>query len=365
MEVDYLIMEKKRESNFELLRILAMILIVIFHVQVRGPHKHLNDGLFALPILYKRLYILEFGVPLGMIGNSLFLMISGYFMANTANINLGKISKKLLFQVGFATLVLTSASTIFITWFKHNIGSIVTVGLDLFTDEWWFIGYYLLVIVIACFLNRYLSNIDKVNYGAFLITIFAIVQFQWSAYIAEGIAPGLRTLLIGIFYFYLGGYIKKYNPFKSVKFYYIFLIILVTYIFRFMTSYNTTSMNIEQYISNGSTEAFAQTIHGYSNFETSVVILTICVFELFNRLKLPHSKIINFIGSSTLMIYFIHDNDFTISLYNDDNWMEALSEGAVPYLLKWFAISAQLFIAGIIAYSIYYLLSLLIKKQHS
>ena len=107
---------KHRQSNFELLRVLAIFLIILFHIQLHGPQPLLvaDNEFFALPKVYPRLLCFEVGISFGVIGNGLFIMISGYFMSENMQIDTGKISKKLLLQLGFATIILTLAYAV---WF--------------------------------------------------------------------------------------------------------------------------------------------------------------------------------------------------------------------------------------------------------
>ncbi len=172
-------MEKKvRSSNFELLRIVAILLIILFHVQIHGPLQHINDGFFTDPIINKRLLILEIATPFGMIGNGLFLMISGYFLAGRPTVDIAKIAKKLLLSVGFVTILLTIASTVIITCIEHEPGRLQYAGVNLYNDSWWFMGYYMFVLVIAAtFLNGFLQKCDQKKYLAFLLALLAIVQF--------------------------------------------------------------------------------------------------------------------------------------------------------------------------------------------
>lgn len=358
-------MDKKsmRSSNFELLRILAMFMIILFHIQLHGPQNHLNDGIFSSPVFLKKFLILEFGVPLGMIGNGLFFMISGYFMANNLHIDIAKTSKKLLLEIGFATIVLTLASAIVITGNGHELGTRNVAGVDLFNNAWWFPGYYLLVIVFAkIFLNKFLANLDAKGYGAFLLVLFAVDQLQWSGAVAENLVGGLRVLMIGTFFFALGGYIKLYNPFKNIRLYAIFLVIIVTYALRFITSYNTTMKNIESYISGGENAGFIQSVHSSTNYEITVVILGVCIFEIFRRISIPNNKVINYLGKATLMIYFIHENPLFISFYTNDQWMETLSKSSYQYVCKWLYWALISFVIGVIAYSVFELFSKLCNR---
>ena len=152
-------MEKtKRQSNFELLRIFAMFMIILHHIQVHGSQVLLtaDSGYFAQPIIYLRLLVFEIGVSLGSIGNGLFIMISGYFMNANDHIDTGKIAKKLLLQLGFATVILIIAYSVWITYFKSETLSLSMIAIEKFNSSWWFIGYYFSIIVLAkLFLNRF------------------------------------------------------------------------------------------------------------------------------------------------------------------------------------------------------------------
>lgn len=94
-------MESKivRSSNVELLRIVAMAMIVMAHVVHNGIRYQLVDlnsiakmqnGLFCNPAFYKELFLVAGILLLGNIGNAIFVLISGYFMIERGkNIYLG------------------------------------------------------------------------------------------------------------------------------------------------------------------------------------------------------------------------------------------------------------------------------------
>lgn len=356
-------MDKKvRNSNFELLRILAIVLIVLFHIQLHGPQTRINDGAFADPVFFKQLFLLDAGNTFGMIGNALFIMISGYFLVENLGVDLGKISGKLLLEVGFATVLLTIVSTV-IAGRSSDLSARNLVGFYIFNDEWWFTGYYILIVVIGkVFLNKFLSRLEAKEYASFLLALFAIDQFHWSSYIFEGIANGIRTLMIGVFFYALGGYIKKYNPFSHIRLYVLFLVIAVTYLLRYISNYNVTSMNIAQYLSSEEQYGFMQTTPQFANHDITVVIVTVCLFELFRRIHMPNSKVINYLGKSTLMIYFMHENDLFISFYKMDSWIGTLSEHVDQFVLKWFWWALVGIVIGVLAYTSYVLLGIACKK---
>ena len=214
-------MEKtKRQSNFELLRIFAVVLIILFHIQTNAPQPLLTGdyGYFPQPIFYLRFLIFEIGATLGMIGNGLFIMISGYFLNSNLNIDTGKIAKKLLLQLGFAVSVLIIMNAVWVAFFKNENLALGIVTKDGFNGSWWFVGYYFLVILAAkLFLNKFTAKLTQSQFKSLLLTILAVSQFGWIGSLLDSLANGLRTLSVGVFFFLMGGYIAKYNPFKKFK----------------------------------------------------------------------------------------------------------------------------------------------------
>lgn len=92
----------KRNSNMELLRITAMLMIICYHIFYHCINVQLTDidwisksgsNFFCYPRFSYKLCILAIISPMGQIGNAIFLIISGYFMVPKEYIDLLKISK--------------------------------------------------------------------------------------------------------------------------------------------------------------------------------------------------------------------------------------------------------------------------------
>lgn len=97
-----------RQSNFELLRILAMFFIVVHHYMVHGVQHVLSSDMIAksswlLGSNINRIFTIIFE-PAGAIGVGIFFMLSGYFMYGK-ECNLNKI-KELLIQLFFYSFIL-------------------------------------------------------------------------------------------------------------------------------------------------------------------------------------------------------------------------------------------------------------------
>lgn len=313
----------------------------------------MNNGLFNHPLFYKKLLVLASIMPLGIIGNVLFILIAGYFMIlKGKNIDLEKTSKKLLSQLFFSAMVLIIIAAIY-HGVERNI-LIYTPDFAIITNMSWFIGYYFLIIVIAAFgLNNYLGKFNQKEYRVFLAVSFALSQFTFSGVLADGLAGGLRILLNGIFLYALGGYIHLYDPLKRIRSYVFPGILFISFLLIWISNHNITERNIQYYYRDNSTSDFIQQIATYENYSIIVLVMGVVIFEVFRRISIPNNRIINFLGGGTLMIYLIHDNDFFYSLWNAQDWITLLYYH--PYLFIWKLLlwGIEVFLIGVIIYFIY------------
>ena len=365
---------KTRSSNIELLRIMGMAMIIMYHIGYhciinqltdRGSMERMGNALFISPGFSKKLLLLDGINTLGIIGNVVFILISGYFMLGKGkNINLLDIAVKLLTQQGFAAIMLVVGST-----FVYHLARgtfIQMMNITTFNSMSWYVGYYFLIILLAyCCLNDYLSRLNQKRYLSFVVTLFAITQLSFSIGILEGLAGGLSTLCTGIFLYSLGGYIRKFNPLQNIKSIVFICVIAVVFGLVFWSNYNATMNNVEIYHLNNSTDIFIQSIIGYGNNSIVVILIGLSLFELFRRLNIPNSRVINYIGASTLMTYLIHDNDFFYSVWNTKDWITILYNNPIEFMLiltKW---TIATFVVGVMSYTAYVIIATLCYRHRS
>lgn len=355
---------KKRSSNIELLRIFAMLMIIGYHICYHCVNVQLMDedsilsmqnGWFCHPAFYKKLLLVALMSPMGQMGNAVFILISGYFMVHKGkNINLTSISKKLLLQSGFAVLMLCMASTLI---YKVSTLSLKVIDFTAFNSSAWFVGYYFAIIVLAkVFLNSFLAGLERDKYLMFLMVTFSLVQFKWSrefiSSFSDGVEKGLGILLTGIFLYSLGGYIRKYNPFDKIKTCTVVAVIICICLLICSIFYAETANEIRNYNPDDG-EIFYQTIHEFGNYSFVPVCLGIAFFELFRRLKTPNSRIINYLGASTFMVYLLHDNGFFYRIWDTQDWITLLYNNPILYVLKYTGWILGTFALGVVVYSLF------------
>lgn len=339
---------KTRQSNMELLRVVAMYMIVVYHIVCHCVNVQLMDpasmgreavGYFNEPVVYKRLLILNCIKTFGGIGNDVFIMISGYFMANrkSESIKIGNISKKLLLQLGFASLFLSLVPTV-LHFIKPSVYMYLP-DIKIFNEMAWFVGYYFAVVLCGVlFLNRFLEKLDRDKFLTFLLILLPFVTLGYLGTILDAVAGGMRNFMTGIFLYSLGGYIKKFNPFAKIRLWCFGLLVFGSYVLVIISGYNAVESRIETYIRNGGEGTFVQNIPGYENYSIIILILSVCIFEIFRRITLRENKLIAFLGQSTFMVYLVHDNKFFYELWNLKDWVTAMNESMWSFLLdllKW------------------------------
>lgn len=123
--------------------------------------------------------------------------------------------------------------------------------------------------------------------------------------------------------------------------------------------------NIEQYLYYGSNGEFYQVLPSFENYSIIVIIMGITLFEMFKRIRIPQSTIINYLGSSTFMVYLIHDNDFFYSLWNTQDWITLLYYRPYAFIFKILIWTLITFMIGVTAYILYtYVLKIFTKYKY-
>ena len=362
---------KQRRSNLELLRIVAMLMIIAFHIyrhcvsgQLTDPDsmERMGNGLFSVPLFYKKLLLLTVFSSFGRAGNVIFMTLTGYFMvAKGREIRLIPIAKKLLLEQGYAAVLLVITSLLV---FRRNPDGCTTLTeVNLFNSMSWYVGYYFLVMLLArlC-LNRYLEKLERKEYRLFLFALLCMTQFKWIIKLLNGVTGDLVILITGVFLYSLGGYIRRYQPFARVRTWAIFGVIFGIYVLLFLSTYAGVQNRIQDYYREASTDPFIQYIPNVGDNSIVAILLGVSLFELFRRIKMPCCRVINYLGGATFMIYLFHDNSFFYSLWDRQDWITLLSEHPMGFLLRYGIWTVRTFLYGFIAYLGYRLLRRVCRK---
>lgn len=156
-----------------------------------------------------------------------------------------------------------------------------------------------------------------------------------------------------------GGYVKEYNPFEKIREYFLAIVILIVYFLIWISNYNLYLIQISNYSGEG---IFTQNIMQYSDNNLVCLVIGISIFELFRRINMHTSKIINFVGGTTFMVYLIHDNEFVHTLWRTQDWVTLLYNQPYMYIIKHVGWAVMTFVIGILMYVLYMFIVWLIPK---
>lgn len=281
----------KRESNFELLRIISMLFIILHHLIFNGRYQFNN--FFCIND-----FILTFFRSGGKLGTILFVMITGYYMINKKEIRIKKLIE-MEFQVLFYSIIL------FFILFSFN-DSKVTLNLlfniflpNISKSYWFFSGYFILYLCIP-YLNRLLLSLNKKNFEKLLLIGFVFLILLPSVVIYN---KSITETIYLFYYYMIGGYISLF-PIKSNGNLKNFLLFGVSYFFIVIFTMYIRKMSLSNSI-------LSQYIYTYSNISSIFVFISgISLFLFFKELRIGKIKFINLLSSFSFGVYLFHEHTF-------------------------------------------------------
>lgn len=288
--------KKSRLSGIELLKLIAMFMIVISH---SGPYygnvcseSYVNLQMATTNI--QNLLMVVF-VYMGQIGNCLFLVCSTYFLLEQETVSW----KKILYFLGDCLFFSVCFLAVFLAAGYHIPSMMILKQFFPTTFEFnWFVGCYLLLYVIHPALNLVIRNLSRerlllVDLGGFLL--YSVVQMvaRDSFY---------YNRLIGfILIYFLMAYSKRYmkNTCRDKRHNLIWLCLSVILILGMILTTNVLGLYVD---------IFCDRMLYFSIFVNPLmIIMAFSAFYLFKEMQF-RNDIISLCASVTLYIYVIHEN---------------------------------------------------------
>ena len=205
-------MKKERESNFELLRIICMLMIVFLHTLGHG------GGLANTNVNSFNFFISHLIESLSIVAVNVYVIITGYFSINKTKINIYKLL--ILYAQMYFYSILISSAFILIKPDLINLKQIFNAVLPFSTQLWWFMSIYLVLSLLMPYINRLLIVLKKRELDCLIVTLFFIFILWPSVKILKPIDnSGGYSLYHFIFMYIVGAYINlrwKEKSFKKV-----------------------------------------------------------------------------------------------------------------------------------------------------
>lgn len=297
VEVKTTIIRKRRDSNMELLRIFAMLIIMIVHADFRALNvPSSSDALFEpFPTLGK-LLVESFSI----VGVNVFVLLSGWYGI--------KVRKERFLEFLFQIFFFICLCYLFISIFlQHFISPSISYFLMLGEWNYWFIKCYLFLYLFSPVLNAFAEKATK-NQFLFLLTSFFIFQtiYGWVGNVGWFHNGYSGISFLGLYL--LSRYLRLY-PCKWIQFDKKYDILIYVVLSLLITTIAFLSMRFH---------LIPYKITFFYQYTSPVVIISSVFFLLyFTKLKINYNPLINWIASSCFAIYLLHSNSYLACYYDD------------------------------------------------
>lgn len=285
----------KKNVNIELLRIVAMALVVVQHVLAySGIIKPFN----AINGAYIAYYAV---VAFANCSINLFALITGFCMANKTYV---KPSKFVILWMQSFFYGLVGIAIYFVMGETISYRNIFEAFFPIGTYSYWYVTEYVLLLLIIPIINGFISSCSKRKFQAVLAMLIIAFSFYPTLYFPRTrFGDGHNVMWLAVVYM-VGVYLKRYVNLKTVDTRKLKLVGLAVLGILIVSSI---------FIGVATKIVFGTISHGgllYAYNSPLMLVMSIIVFVAINKSCIPQSLEIfcQKIGRLTFGVYLWHDN---------------------------------------------------------
>lgn len=287
--------KNNRDSNMELLRIVAMVLIMVLHADFASISVPTIEECHSFFFVSFSRFFIE---GLSVVAVNTFVLLSGWYGIKPAFWKFCSF----IFQTVFLIFFVYCCFLCIGKGVSHSWGGWLKI---IFANQYWFVQSYIILYVFSPVLNAFVENNNKQVLKWILISLF-LIQFMWGylpfssnyGWYNDGYSP-----LTFFFLYLLARYVRLYSSglkSKSVAFYLTgwlsvaFLIALLAYMS----------------VSMGNGGCHMSYLYGYSS--PLVVLGALMLLLTFARLSIKN-QLVNWLSASAFSVYIVHCHECVFS----------------------------------------------------
>ena len=305
------ITKKKRDANIELLRIVAMLMIITLHFNIHSKALlELGEPASSVQIFAT---VLE---AIAITGVNVYVLISGYYLSSS-KVRLSKVLL-LILQVYFYTLLISGAM-MFVGAYsvkpEDKLDRALRYLFPISSEHYWFVTAYVIMYVLAPVMNAAVNTLKRKQLKTVIIGLLT-----WFCFIKSIVPVKFGTDRMGydfgwfICLYLIAAYIRKYDIvlFRDVKKSALVYLISVVVIAAFSLVFYKINFDT------GNFNYYAEVPCHYNFFFALTGALGL--FSVFRFMRLKENlfaEVIRIIAPYTLGVYLLHMH-FEIA----DRWVE-------------------------------------------
>lgn len=288
-------LQKTRQSNLELFRIITMLLIIAHHYVVNSGLTHAGGPVLADPTSWKSIALVLIGAW-GKTGINCFVIITGYFMCKS-HITAKKFAK-LLLEIEFYSLAINAI--FWITGYsKFSLSGLLKAILPVISvDSNNFTACFLVFFLFIPFLNILVQNMSqKMHFRLIVLCLFLYTFLQTVPFF------GFKVVFNYVSWFSVLYFISSYVRMYPNK------IFDKTWLWGVLTlvSFGISAVSVLFMLFKRSDQGIA-IVYEFVMDSNTLLALTngFCAFMFFKNIKMGYSKFINTVAASTFGVFLIH-----------------------------------------------------------
>ena len=339
-----------RNSGIELLKIIAIGFVVIFHVVNTlgsgNPYILYGDYIINLSVATTDIhhFILILFSYFGVLGNTVFFICTAWFLISSTKLN-----KRKWFFILFEVWVV-SIGILLITYIIRN----GDISRDIFVRSIfptsfannWYITCYLLFYPIHPLLNSIVFKMDKrklFRISFVLFFLYCCLNFIKRTWFFPS------YIILWITLYFLIAYLQLYLPncMNSFKYNIIILILGFGGYIGIVAVTNILGLH-DPFFSN-------KLLYWATNCNPFLIAISISLFNLMRKMNFKN-RIINYISSLSLLIYIIHENIILRTYYRPALWNYVYQKYGYDRIIFW------VLVLGILVFTFGLMVSIIYDK---
>lgn len=293
-----------RNINFEILRIIAMLMIIMGH---SIGHTHILDDMNRTTILYYTVRAIQVFCN---VATNVYVMLSGYLLIYS-EFKLKRVltlwSQVLFFSiVGYCIFGILVGRQL--SFFK-----LIKVLLPISGNQYWFMRVYLGMYIFSPFINILVSNLSKKQYEYLLGVCILIFSF-WRSFIPFAVtlnSEGGNSIIWFVVLYLFGAYMRLYGILimgKELSFNQSVGIACANLIFAFLSSILIQCITINVGIGNKGASLFTEFTAFPMLFAAAFILNAFSTCKANEKCNIVFRNIVLLFSSSSLSVYLIHEN---------------------------------------------------------
>lgn len=286
-----------RESGIELLRLIAILMIVASHSLpfYGNPDSAYYVNLNSATMIPSH-FVMSFIKYFGQIGNCIFMVISAFFLLDSKNVKKKKVLMLIMDSFCFSVVILFIALLCGVRVLGKEF---IKQLLPITYQGCWFVGCYLFLYLVHPILNKIISGCDKLRLLRVSLLLFVLYSILSTVLGGEGYYYNFLVAFIMIYF--VTAYFKLYligvSSNRKINISMICIGLFGLLALLFVT--NVAGLRLS---------SMSEKMLKWNIFSNPLIVLfAIGMFNLFKGVHFKSAKI-NSLAALILYVYMIHEN---------------------------------------------------------